>query len=394
MREKTAVRLAVVTTHPIQYQVPWFRRIAQRKELDLTVLFGSRHGLEQRPDRDFGETFAWDVPMLEGYRSEFLANAAARPSVDEFWGVQTPSMESVLTRDRFDAVLALGWHTRHFWQAFAAADRNRIRLILRGESNLLGPRPFWKSALRRLTLAKTLRQASALLAIGARNRDFYRSHGVPDSKIYDAPYFVDNDWFAEGEREREEARREIGARPGEFIFLFSGKFIPRKRPADLLRAWLSLPEASRESSRVIWVGSGELQGGLEDLARSAPPGKMIFTGFQNQRAIRKFYGAADALVMPSDFGETWGLSANEAMAAGTRVVLSDRVGAAPDLVRPGVTGEVFPCGDLAELRGILQRYVQDARWLQRPEQRSAVRDHIAHFSMDRSTQALLAALRS
>jgi glycosyltransferase involved in cell wall biosynthesis len=59
--------------------------------------------------------------------------------------------------------------------------------------------------------------------------------------------------------------------------------------------------------------------------------------------------AADFLALPSDFGETWGLVVNEAMACGLPALVSDRVGCGPDLVEDGVTGAVFPCGDVEAL---------------------------------------------
>ncbi len=72
-------------------------------------------------------------------------------------------------------------------------------------------------------------------------------------------------------------------------------------------------------------------------------------GFQNQRRIAATYAAADALVLPSTSGETWGLVVNEAMACGLPVIVSDQVGCAPDLVLEDETGFTYPCGDVAAL---------------------------------------------
>ncbi len=73
-----------------------------------------------------------------------------------------------------------------------------------------------------------------------------------------------------------------------------------------------------------------------------------FAGFLDQSEISKAYVAADVLVLPSDYSETWGLVVNEAMASGLPSVVSDRCGCALDLatVRPNVT---FPAGQVAEL---------------------------------------------
>lgn len=382
------IRLAILTTHPIQYQVPWFRHMARQDWVKPYVLFGDDHGLKVKRDREFGAEFAWDLPMLEGYEHEFLENRSRHPSVDHFDGVSTPSIFQKLTRERFDAVLALGWHTKSFWQGFRAARLAGLPLVLRGESNLLQPRPLWKTLARQILLKRVFKQAMAFLAIGSLNRQFYLAHGVAVEKIYAAPYFVDNERFGAGMAKRDGVRSRLGVGADEFIFIFSGKLVERKRPIDLLEAWGRLSSESREMSRVIFVGSGALRPELERRAAEISPDRVRFLGFCNQTELPELYAAADAIVLPSDYGETWGLSVNEAMAAGCRAVVSNRVGCAPDLVIGGETGEVFPCGDIPFLRGILQRYVQDRAWLRDPARRKRVLDQVADFTMERATQTL------
>jgi len=383
-----ALRLAILTTHPIQYQIPWFRRLANEDWVEPYVFFGDEHGLKVKRDREFGREFAWDLPMIEGYAHEFLENCAYPPSVDHFDGVNTPSISEKLTKDRFDAVLALGWHTRSFWQGFKAARRAGLPLVLRGESNLLGPRPLWKSIARRCLLKRVLDQAHACLAIGSLNREFYLAHGVPEEKIFEAPYFVDNERFASGIARRNEARLRLGIADEEFAFLFSGKLVARKRPLDLIQAWQGLPVKSREASRIFYAGDGDLRPEAEKWAAAIPGNRIQCLGFRNQTELPEICAAADAIVLPSDYGETWGLSVNEGMAAGARAIVSDRVGCAPDLVVGGVTGEVFGCGDIPFLRGIFQRFVQDRAWVKSAPQRQAVLNHVSQFSMERASAAL------
>jgi glycosyltransferase involved in cell wall biosynthesis len=66
--------------------------------------------------------------------------------------------------------------------------------------------------------------------------------------------------------------------------------------------------------------------------------------------------AADALVLPSDGGETWGLVVNEAMVCGRPCLVSDQVGCGPDLIEEGRTGAIFPCGDVDKLAALLKQY--------------------------------------
>src|SRR6185436_488974 len=57
----------------------------------------------------------------------------------------------------------------------------------------------------------------------------------------------------------------------------------------------------------------------------------------------------DLLVLPSDGRETWGLVANEALACGRPVLLSDACGCAADLARGGQAGAAFAFGKVEAL---------------------------------------------
>jgi len=85
---------------------------------------------------------------------------------------------------------------------------------------------------------------------------------------------------------------------------------------------------------------------LRDAAR-AEGVPALFHGFVNQSEMPAVYAASDVMVLPSDGLETWGLAVNEAMACGVPAVVSDAVGCGPDLVEQGVTGAIFPLGDIA-----------------------------------------------
>jgi glycosyltransferase involved in cell wall biosynthesis len=103
------------------------------------------------------------------------------------------------------------------------------------------------------------------------------------------------------------------------------------------------------------------------------------------------YAVADCLILPSDHGETWGLVVNEAMACGLPAITSDRVGCHPDLIIPGLTGAVFPCGDSAALAEAMGRLAADPERLAVMGQ--AAREHVKAYSIDALLEGTLAALR-
>jgi glycosyltransferase involved in cell wall biosynthesis len=211
---------------------------------------------------------------------------------------------------------------------------------------------MWLPIRRRLYHA-AFDRVQAFLAIGSRNRDYYRSFGVPDEKLYWAPYAVDNDWFALGESEREAARARVRSRlgvgPDTVVFASSAKLIARKRPVDLVDAVVTL-RCRGADVHALFIGDGEERAAIERRAIALGIGDAItIAGFVNQRELPDWYAAADALVLPSDSRETWGLVVNEAMASGLPVVVSDAAGCSVDLVRDGENGFTYACGDVAAL---------------------------------------------
>jgi glycosyltransferase involved in cell wall biosynthesis len=156
------------------------------------------------------------------------------------------------------------------------------------------------------------------------------------------------------EPERKNLRKNWDIPEGAIVFLFVGKLIPKKRPYDFVKA---IELACRVSSCIfgLIVGDGPLRSKLQVLSQCSNL-PVTFTGFLNQKEMSKAYTVSDVLVLPSDGRETWGLVVNEAFASGLPAIVSDKVGCAPDLIRPGQTGEVFPCGDVKKLAEIFKTF--------------------------------------
>ncbi|MET0272346.1 MAG: hypothetical protein ABW360_05100, partial [Phenylobacterium sp.] len=124
------MRLAIVASHPIQYQAPLFRELSRRA--DVTVFFAHQASASDQSKAGFGVGFEWDVDLLSGYRSQYLRNVAREPGLDHFGGCDTPSIAAELRQAPFDAVLLMGWHLKAFWQAIWAAKRLGIPVMVRG----------------------------------------------------------------------------------------------------------------------------------------------------------------------------------------------------------------------------------------------------------------------
>lgn len=353
-------RLAVVNSHPIQYFAPLYRRLAQEREIDLTVYYCSRQGVEDRVDPGFGKAIKWDIPLLEGYRYKFLPNWRRKNEMDGFAGLINPSIIRELRRERFDAVWIHGYMHATNWMAFSAAWANWTPILLRGESHLLNPRPPHVRAVKEILLPLLLRRVAGCLCIGSLNRDYWRHYRVPEDRLFLTPYAVNNDYFQRKAEslfpQRQQVRQGWGIPDGRPVILYAGKLVPWKQPQLLLEAYRRVRQEL--PCALLYIGDGPLRTAIEERIRTARIPDVYITGFLNQTEISRGYIAGDLLVLPSDY-EPWGLVVNEAMNFKLPIVVSDRVGCGPDLVRSGENGYVFPNGSTECLEKILRKLARN-----------------------------------
>ncbi len=339
-------RLLIVTSHPIQYQVPWFQALHADGRLDLQVLFLSLPGASQQ-GTGFGQAFEWDIPLLDGY-AWALAPSAKGGIHAGWWGLSVSSAANDVSAHTPDVVLVCGWQKRGMLQCLLAARQLGLPLLLRAESNGLGP----SGALRSLKNRWITRHADQLLPIGKANRTFYERLGLTARIGPEVTYFVDNEFFSSRSARQStgsaDVRSKFGIPEAACCFLFAGKLEPKKRPQDLLTALENVHHSSASPVHLLIVGSGPLEAQLRYQVEAAQL-PVTFAGFQNQTEMPAAYAAADCLVLPSEYGETWGLVVNEAMACGLPAIVSDHVGCGPDLVHHRETGFRFKCGDVREL---------------------------------------------
>ena len=120
-------------------------------------------------------------------------------------------------------------------------------------------------------------------------------------------------------------------------FLFLGRFSPEKGPEVFAEA------ASRANVPAVFIGAGELASDLRQRCRHGN-----FPGWLPQPETTAALRQARALVFPSLWLETLGLSAIEAMANGVPVIVSDRC-AASAFVKNEVSGLHFQSGSVESL---------------------------------------------
>jgi len=382
-------KIIIITSHPIQYQVPLFKLLTLKEEMDLRVHFCWDFGVGgNNKDKEFGRIIEWDIPLFDGYRYKFLKNYSLKPSSD-FWGQINFSVISELRKERPDALLIFGWNSFTNWLAFFTAFSLGIKVFLRGESPLNQEllKPKWKIGIKKFILKPLFSRVYKLLYIGYENKKFYEYYGVPEEKLVFVPYAVDNKRFMAVSESLKANRKELrekllGIKDERPVILFVGKLISKKRPMDLLRAYelliisaqgARLPDGQGSASggkyqqlktnnySLVFVGDGELRSELEKYAKEHDLKNVHFAGFKNQTELPQYYTVADMFVLPSGPGETWGLVVNEAMCFGLPVVVSDIVGCVTDLVYEGENGYVVPLGDVRKLSDALSMLLKNDR---------------------------------
>lgn len=383
------MRIGYLTSHPIQYQAPLFRKLGGRPGIDLTVFYCHDHGVRPSFDKGFGQQVRYDVELTSGFAHRFMRNISPRPSLG-FWGQVNPEIAEIIRKGEFDAVIVHGYAALTNLAALLAPRSRRTRIIMRGESHLNQPRRTSALAAKQVVLRLLLKRVDHVLAIGSLNARYWQHYGVPAQRITIAPYTVDNEFFAERAALAREsnARAVLGVSARGPVFLFCGKLIPVKRPLDAVRA-LAIARRAGPCTLAI-AGDGPMRHDvLREVAELGLSNDVLFLGFRNQSELPGVYAAADALVLPSD-SEPWGLVVNEAMAAGLAPAVSDRVGSGPDLVE-GV-GAVFPVGEVEKLGAIM------SEWVRRPElleaAKARARERIAKWGFAQTVDGIVAGVEA
>lgn len=361
---KKKVRLAYLVSHPIQYQAPLLRRIAQEPDIDLTVFFGSDFSIRGYQDEGFGVGVKWDVPLLDGYRHEFLP--ALRDNATA--SIASPMSHGILSRLKgrkgeagFDVLWVHGYSTVNAMHGMLAAKSLGIPVLLRAESWLRDrSRSRAKLATKQLFFSGLKRLVDGILPIGTLNEGYWRHYLGDDFPMFLMPYAVDNEYFQQrckaAAAGRGELQRELNLDPSRPVILFASKLQKRKRCADLMEAYKNLAPAPGVEPHpyLAIVGDGEERVALEEQAAASGLDGIRFCGFRNQSELPRFFDLASVFVLPSRH-EPWGLIVNEVMNAGRAVIVSDDVGSQPDLIREGVEGCVFPAGDVGALTNALRK---------------------------------------
>ena len=357
-------KLAIISTHPIQYNAPLFRLLSERKNLTIRIFYTwGRAVLENKYDPGFGKHITWDIPLLEGYEYTFVNNIAQNPGSHHFKGIDNPTLIDEVKNWGASAVLVYGWSFKSHLKLMRYFH-GKIPVLFRGDSISTALANPIKNVLRNLFLRWVYKHVDVAFYVGTKNKNYFKENGLRPQQLIFAPHAVDNQRFIGSTINRTNSniwRNQLGISDSAITILFVGKLEPKKDPQILKKAF---SEVSQTGLHLIYVGNGILESELKDGIVDAT--NIHFIDFQNQQKMPEVYALADLVVLPSKGpGETWGLAINEAMAAGKAVLVSDACGCAEDLVEESLNGYIFKHGEVSDLvnklkilttnKGILQK---------------------------------------
>lgn len=336
-------KLAIITTHPIQYQIPLFKKL-KKFNIKPVVFFASKHGYKSELDHEFSQKIKWNVNsnILSGYKKFFSKNQKYK--INDI-RLSFKGLEKLLLKENIHYVLVLGWNNFHYLKSIFLSLKNKIKIILRVETNLFSTKNNIKRFLKKLIFKYFFSLFSNFLYIGKLNKKFYLYHGVSKKKLLPAPYFVDNEFFnLRTSKIKIKKKLNINSKK---VVLFVGKLILRKNPLEFIK--LAELYKKNKDIKFLMIGSGELENECKKYLKKNNLKNVTLLGFVNQKKIREYYWVSDLLIVPSHY-ETWGLNINEAFASHTVVICSENCGAAEDLIDEGHTGFKYKVGDLKMLK--------------------------------------------
>lgn len=364
-----ALRVAVVSPEPTPYRAPLFDRVAAHAGIDLSVIYAARSVAHR----------AWKV---EPTHRHVVLGGVALPGAERFLRHQyplTPGIARALRNAQPDVVVVSGWSTFASQAAIAWCRAHGVPYVLLVESHDLEPRSAWRRAVKGAVVPRLLRAAASVLVVGSAARESVVARGATSVRVFANTIDVAS-WTT---RAQQLERR----RPDDDVVVLSvARLVPEKGIEDLIRG---VAEAGDSRLRLVVAGAGPRREALVELAAERGV-RLTILGHLPEGELAQTYVDADVFALLSHH-EPWGVAVNEAAASGLPLLLSDRVGAAADLLVDGRNGFLVPAGDVPEAARALRRLVAEPELRQELGTRS--RELVRDWGYEPSVDNFVAAVR-
>ncbi len=186
-------------------------------------------------------------------------------------------------------------------------------------------------------------KADEIIAVSDSARRFI-SH-FTDVPVRVIPNGVDTSEFRV--MDRSEAKKMMGFGDEPF-FLYVGRLVSKKGLFTLLMAFSDVLKEMPEAKLRI-AGKGNLKPVLLSMSKALGiNGSVEFLGYVPDESLNPLFSSADVFVLPSAFGESFGIVILEAMASGTPVI-GTKVGGIEEILGDGKCGVLVPPSDPSKM---------------------------------------------
>jgi glycosyltransferase involved in cell wall biosynthesis len=374
------IRVLAVFPEPTPYRAPLLDRVAALPEVDLTVLYAAG-------------TVAGRTWRVEPRHEHVFLRGLRVPGADRVLHHDypvTPGVVPALEDARTDVVVVSGWSTFAAQAAIAWCCARGVPYVLVVESHDEGPRPGWRRRVKGTVVPRVVSGASGVLVTGTLARNSMVARGASADRVRVFANTVDVDEFGARALQLTERRAELRAAlqvgDGDVVVLSVARLATEKRIDVLVRA---VAATGDERLVLVVAGDGPQRSALDSLAAETRT-RLVLTGDVDWDRIVELYVAADVFALLSE-REPWGVVVNEAAACGLPLVLSDRVGAAHDLLHEGENGMLVPAGDVEAAAAALRELAADGELRRTQGERSRVL--AADWGYGPSVEGFLAAVR-
>jgi glycosyltransferase involved in cell wall biosynthesis len=380
-------RLAILATHPIQYQAPLFKELSKYENIKLTVLFYSDYSAKKFNDKEFNREINWNANILDGYENKVIGVLNNSKEI----GFNNPSvknLDNILNKKNYDIVLIQGWNHWANIKAIFAAKKNGLKIMMRSEAtDHFENKKSIRRIIREIVLKIIFKKIDYFIAIGENNKNFYLKRNIENKNIGFAPYSVDNKLFEIKNKNNEGnvIKDKLKLSNSKKIILFASKLTERKHLDDLLKAYIKL---EKPKPYLLIVGSGEKAEETRSYITENKLDDVKLYGFKDQNEIKEFYTIADIFILPS-IKETWGLVVNEAMCANCAIIVSDQVGSAKDLVVEGKNGYIYKARNIEELSNSIRRCLQNENYIKYGNYSRVL---IKKYNIDKTAEGIVKAI--
>ena len=325
-------RILYLTNIPSPYRVEFFNELT--KYMDVTVAFELRNA----KNRDEG----WQSEESYKFKAVFMKQLITRTE-----SAYCSEVFKLLKEFKNDIIVVGGYATPTGMAAILYLKAKKIPFYLNCDGGFIGNDSLFKKKVKTFFIGS----ANYYLSTGVGADKYLVYYGAKKERIYHYSFSSlreeDIEATVKTEDEKVSLRKELGI-TGKNMIVFVGSFIHRKGIDILLKAC-----KGKEDTAVVLVGGSDISA-YKDMVSEKLKEHIHPVGFKNKEEIKKYYQAADLMVLPTR-EDIWGLVVNEAMAQGLPIVTTNRCLAGLSLVENDKNGYVVPVEDVNAVKDAIEK---------------------------------------